>query len=269
VTLIDVVTSGTSHVGDGIDDEMILTSTPYGNYPGLTVPNYVDQTNWLGQLIGLTDLYTTPITQKDVDYQDATVNITATDGSGQRAQRTITLRIYKPVEIFYNGHQEVVRTFDPVAVSGCMSGGNVGTNSTYSESTVEQRTRNFRINGGIEGQGAIDIGWVVLKDIRGTLSARMGFEVDGAVSSADQRSLQQSVFVVPGEYMMWYRQTTQLVRIAQLIAHGVCGDSRPIGHANVTDWVWASDPAKSQTGSCNPSPRSNLPPGQVMRPDLL
>ncbi len=201
-------------------------------------------------LFGLTYLTTAPI-ETAANYYDATMNVIAIDSTGQQASRTIPLRVWTPIEVAYDGNHKVVQSFDPTPVSGCIPGGDIGRDVTYSESTSETRQRTFRISTKISG--GVDI-----KVVR--LSAEFGFDVEASVSSSKSKDLAINGKILPKEFGVFYRQTLQLERRAKLTQHGACGNTQSLGEAIATDWTWSPDLAKG--GACPPLPASNLPKGQ-------
>ncbi len=79
-----------------------------------------------------------------------------------------------------------------------------------------------------------------------------------SVSTTDSHSLNTTAHVWAGQYGVWYRQTTRLVRQADLVAYDLCGNAAKVGTMSLDDWAWAPDLA---LGSSCPPP-SNLPPAE-------
>jgi hypothetical protein len=210
------------------------------------------------RLFGLTGIETAPIPTATADYYDAKVTVVAIDSEGMRAKRAIPLRVWSPVEIKYSGHSEVVRSFDPVPVSGCVPGGPIGADVQYKQDKTETRTRALRFN----ASTGIDANVWVLK-----ASLQFGMDVNAQVSSGTLESMQIVVKLLPKEFGAFYRQTLQLERRGKLVAHSPCGHSQALGEAIVTDWVWSPDLGKAKV--CPPLPKSNLAPGQIFNPDAV
>ena len=47
----------------------------------------------------------------------------------------------------YDGNASTVQTYDPVPVTGCIPGGDIGREVTYTEATSETRTRTLMFDG--------------------------------------------------------------------------------------------------------------------------
>lgn len=207
------------------------------------------------KLFGLTDLMTAPVPDVvgnySADYFDAMMNVVAVDSAGQEAKRSVPLRIWSPIEVRYDGNSVPVRSYDPVPVSGCIPGGKIGRDVTYTEMTAETRTRSFKFIAKVGG--GFDI-----KVFR--LNAEFGIEVNSEVTSAKSKDLKITGKILPGEFAAFYRQTIQLERTGNLVGHGPCGSTQDLGEVVVTDWIWSPDLAKNR--KCPPLPPSNLPPGQ-------
>lgn len=79
-----------------------------------------------------------------------------------------------------------------------------------------------------------------------------------SVSTTEATSLRTQSWVWAGQYGVWYRQTTRLVRRGVVITHDLCGNSAEAGQVRIDDWRWAPDLA---VGTSCPPP-SNLPPAE-------
>lgn len=252
VSVVDDVHNGSiSTLGTGVPRNMYVYKGVPGNLSGIV--------GGADNLFGMTYLKTAPTSSVTgnyaSDYFDATMNVIAIDSSGQRAKRTVRLRVWAPVEIKYDGSAKPVRTFDPVPVSGCIPGGDIGRDVTYSEATSETRQREFTVTGKVSG--GFDI-----KVVR--LNAEFGVEVNASVSSSKSKDLKITGKILPKQFGVFYRQTIQLERVGNLVGHGPCGSSQDLGQVIVTDWVWSPDLAKSM--GCPPLPPSNLSAGQIFKP---
>ena len=244
VSVIDLVTNGNiSTLGKG---------APKDVYVNKGSPNTIGTIDTgIDKLFGLQDLITAPVSNVVADYYTATMNILAIDSQGNQAQRTVVLKIWSAIEVDYQGGYKVVQSFDPTPVSGCIPGGDIGRDVTYSEASSETRSRSIKYIA--KASGGFDI-----KVVR--LNAEFGMEVEGSVSSSKSKDLKITGKILPKQFAAFYRQTLQIERNANLRAHGPCGSTQDLGKVIVTDWVWSPDLAKSQT--CPPLPKSNLSAGQ-------
>jgi len=63
--------------------------------------------------------------------------------------------------------------------------------------------------------------------------------------------------ILPGQYGVFYRQTTRMALPGAVIAYNQCGIAEVVGEANFYDYTWSVDLG---TGNdCPPLPKSNLP----------
>jgi hypothetical protein len=76
-----------------------------------------------------------------------------------------------------------------------------------------------------------------------------------SVSTTQSTTLQTHGHVYAGQFGVWYRQTSRLVRRGTVIAYDLCGNGSPVGVVTIDDWTWAPDLAIANT--CPPP--SNLP----------
>lgn len=249
VSLIDDVLDGSvSVLGAGAARKLQVVKSGFN--PGLaSIPAAAER------LFGLTQLTTAPLPSVTTESYDAAMTVVAIDSRGQTARRTIPLRVWSPVEVDYDGRAEVVRSFDPVPVSGCLPGGPIGLDVSYTEQSTQTLNRAFSVRGSLGGGFDVKVA---------RLNAEFGMDVQGSVSSSDAKSLSMAVRILPKEFGAFYRQTLQLERRAKLKLHSACGDAVPAGEVVVTDWVWSPDLGKGR--SCPPLPKSNLPAGQLFRP---
>jgi hypothetical protein len=89
-------------------------------------------------------------------------------------------------------------------------------------------------------------------------SAGFGVSTSGVVSSSQSKGVDLSGQIYPGMYGTFYRQTSRVLRIANLVGYNECGSTTDLGKAILTDWAFAFDLAVGQT--CPPPTR--LKPAQ-------
>jgi hypothetical protein len=61
--------------------------------------------------------------------------------------------------------------------------------------------------------------------------------------------------ILPGEYGVFYRQTTKVYRVGTLVGHNACGQTADLGEAILTDWMFTPELATGP--ACTPP--SQLP----------
>ena len=150
-----------------------------------------------------------------------------------------------PDEARYEGGQTYRERYAPVAVSDCLLGSDLGRNISYHENQSDSRQRTLRfvgLSGCADPEAELP---------HGSLSPVFGVDVREKVTSDRSKSLQVSGHLWPGEFGMFYRQTTRVERVATLWRQG-----QFLGLAVLTDWIFAPDLAKGD--SCPPA--SSLKP---------
>lgn len=246
----DVTDGNISKLGTGVPRNIYVAQGAY-------TKSMANMSFGADKTFGLTDLYTAPVPSPAANYYIANMNIVAVDSAGQEAARSVRLRVWVPVEVDYDGGSVMVETFDPVPVSNCIAGGQIGTDVTYSENQAEERERGYTVSASVSG--GVDV-----KVVR--LNAQFGIEVNSKVTSSKSKDLKISGKILPGQYGVFYRQTIKLERRAKLIGHGACGSTQDLGDVIVTDWAWSPDLARGP--KCPPLPPSNLPPGKKYKKDF-
>lgn len=191
------------------------------------------------------------------------VSITATDASGKKAILSIPIVVHPVIELQYDGNAEAAQRHEPQLVSDCISGGNIGREVSYSESSSESRSRAVAVNWHAEATATVapfglfmpHSTWAIFG---ATVNFTVGFGINTSteVSTHKSESLQLSGHIHPGENGAFYRQTTKIRRVANMIGHTICGQTLDIGQAVLTDWVFTPDLAISH--HCIPP--TSLPP---------
>lgn len=188
----------------------------------------------------------------------ASVNVAAVDASGKQLKLPIRLTIYPQAYLEYRGETKLAERFPPVQVSDCIPGNDIGREVTYTESKTESRSRalnfNWNANMGINAapipQNPFALGI--------EFSVSFGVNVGETYSSDKAKSLNISGNILPGEYGVFYRQTTKLYRIGRMMMATECGKQFHGGDAVLTDWLFTPELATGP--AC--VPKSNLPPAQ-------
>jgi hypothetical protein len=83
-----------------------------------------------------------------------------------------------------------------------------------------------------------------------------------SVSTTEATSLDTQSWVWAGQFGVWYRQTTRMVRFGTVVTYDLCGNSADVGQVSVDDWNWAPDLA---VGPECPPP-TNMPPAECRIP---
>ncbi len=189
------------------------------------------------------------------------VEISADDGRSLR--RLVSFDVWSELELgIWSGAERIVERYEAHAVSGCIPGGDIGRNLTYSESESITESRDINVKWNAETSSSLgfsagisstsvssNLGW----------SQSFGVDVSEGVSSSVSMGQNISVQLLPGYFGMSYRQLERLERVVNVIYHNSCGQSGVVGEAELVNWNFAFDIA--QGGQCPPA--TNLPPAEL------
>lgn len=250
VMLEDKITSGTvSSIADGGDRNFLLKVG----------------SDLIGST-GLKELRTGAIPAEG-NNMPITVNVAAVDSSGKQAKISIKVVIYHKADLVYDGVSVLAERFAPQMVSDCMPGGDIGRDVNYHEATSESRARTMSFNWNVSAGGSVNPGaflpgsWNNPWALGINFSVGFGVNVNEHASSDQSHSLSINGHLLPGEYGAFYRQTSKVYRIGQLMGFTACGQAVKLGEAILTDWMWTPDLA---TGYNCPPP-TQLQPAQKFR----
>lgn len=202
-------------------------------------------------------LKTAKVPTKGQSYT-ATVALVAVDSSNKQARLAIPLHIARKAAMHYDGKVRIVERYQPRAVSDCIPGGDIGRQVTYSEDKGETRARSMSFN--YNASLAINVSPIPSNPFALGINFSLGFGVDTSASMSSSKSIGKSLSgqILPGEYGMFYRQTTKVERVGVITIRNACGAEASPGTAHLTDWIWAADLAAGPT--C--PPKTMLPPAQ-------
>lgn len=188
---------------------------------------------------------------------DTTINVSVADGSGKTVALGIPLTVARVAGVLYDGSMLIAEREAPVRVSDCIPGGDIGRQVNYSEDTHESRRRTMGFNYNVSL--GVSLGLPAVADKLGiNFSVGFGMDVDATVVSGQSMGVSVGGRIMPGQYGVFYRQTTRVVRVGRLVAHDKCGGTTDLGQAILTDWLFTPELA---TGSVC-APPSKLPPAQ-------
>ena len=83
------------------------------------------------------------------------------------------------------------------------------------------------------------------------------------VSSSDSTIMQFQGMILPGEYGVFYRQTTRIGVQGAIVAYNLCGAPTVVADATFYDFIWSVDLA--QGDECPPFPESDLPDAECFQ----
>jgi hypothetical protein len=63
--------------------------------------------------------------------------------------------------------------------------------------------------------------------------------------------------ILPGEYGLFYRQTSRLALPGAIVAYDLCGAPNVVAETQLQDYIWSVDLA--QGAECPPFPETDLP----------
>lgn len=82
------------------------------------------------------------------------------------------------------------------------------------------------------------------------------------VSSETSTIVSFEGFILPGEFGVFYRQTTRMAIPGAIISYNMCGEPEVVAETNFYDYNWSVDLA--QGAECPPLPKSSLPEAQCL-----
>jgi hypothetical protein len=198
---------------------------------------------------------------KDGDSYTTTVNVAAVDASGKSAALSIPIDVTRIATMAYDGNTKIAERYPPQQVSDCIPGGDIGRNVSYSEDKAESRSRSmsfqYHANAGMNVSPWPGNPWVLGINF----SVGFGVDVGASVNSSNSKGMNISGQILPGEYGAFFRQTTKLYRIGNLVGHNACGQTVDLGQAILTDWIFTPELA---TGPICVPPSQLAPAGKFM-----
>ena len=175
--------------------------------------------------------------------RDIRLAITASNGAST-LRRNVGFTVREPFEVLYDGSFETLDLWQPVAVTGCLAGGQWGASYDYEESFEEERERELELTTEDKiSLWIIDVGF----RIKTTEVARS--------RSSSRLAIGRSVF--PNWFGAFYRQTSKILRSGTIVRYDACGAREVVGEALVTDWLWSPGFAQ-KNGPCPPLPPAAL-----------
>lgn len=149
----------------------------------------------------------------------------------------------------YDQNMRLMERSDPVPVSGCFSGGDIGRDLTYTEgsSVTQSRSLSFRWDQNVANTLGITAGVGGLLPVQisanasTTFSETFGIDVNETVSSESHVGINFSARIIPGFFGTCYRQIDRIEREVNVTYNNACGRSGVIGQTILTDWNFGFD----------------------------
>ena len=185
----------------------------------------------------------------------ANVMVLAVDSKGKTARLTAPMEISKMAKMTYDSKIIIAERYQPTMVTDCMNGGDIGRQVTYAEDKSESRSRGMSFN--YNTQLGVNFAPIPSNPFMLGINFSVGFGVDinAQVTTSKSKSLNLSGQILPGEYGVFYRQTTRVRMVGKLVIRNKCGVEKMAGEAILSDWLYTPDLA---TGTSCP-PKTNLP----------
>ena len=83
------------------------------------------------------------------------------------------------------------------------------------------------------------------------------------ISSSESTIMGFQGMILPGEYGMFYRQTTRLSLPGAIVAYDLCGAPTVVAETQLQDYIWSVDLAQGE--ECPPFPETDLPEGECFQ----
>ncbi len=202
----------------------------------------------------------------------AGIQIEAFHPDGTVISRQIAYDVKEEWEVQnYDQNMRLMERSDPIPVSGCFSGGDVGRDLTYTEgsSVTQSRSLSFRWDQNVANTLGITAGVGGLLPVQisanasTTFSETFGIDVNETVSSESHIGINFSARIIPGFFGTCYRQVDRIEREVNVTYNNACGRTGVIGQTILTDWNFGFDIATGP--SCDAS--SDLDEGANFEPD--
>lgn len=186
----------------------------------------------------------------------ANISVLAVDSAKQSTTITLPMDVAQMAQMIYKDSDKIAERYQPVMVTDCMHGGDIGRQVTYAEDKSETRSRGMSFN--YNTQLGANFAPIPSNPFALGINFSVGFGVDvnAQVSTTKSKSLNISGQILPGEYGVFYRQTTRVHRIGKIVIRNYCGEEKEAGDATLTDWLFTPDLA---TGTSCP-PKTKLAP---------
>ena len=132
--------------------------------------DYLDQIAW-------------PSPTDDESFYLTSIIVIATDKEGNETLNALPVKVVRPIEIRYDGSYDVAQIFEPVPVSGCITG-SIDNKIDYNESTTE--TRENSIDVAISRDWNKSIGLSVSQEL--TEGIQVSQTIGNSISSSSEQS---------------------------------------------------------------------------------
>ena len=186
----------------------------------------------------------------------ANVMVLAVDSTGKSARLTMPMEISKMAMMTYDNKIKIAERYQPVMVTDCMSGGDIGRQVTYAEDKSESRSRGMSFSYNMD----LGVNFAPIPSnpfmLGINFSVGFGVNINANMTTTQSKSLNISGQILPGEWGTFYRQTTRIHRVGKIIIRNKCGVEKMAGDAILSDWLYTPDLA---TGTSCP-PKTHLPP---------
>ncbi|MCP4448414.1 MAG: hypothetical protein GY811_24190 [Myxococcales bacterium] len=202
----------------------------------------------------------------------AGILVEATHPDGTVITRQIAYDVKEEWEVHnYDQNMRLMERSDPVPVSGCFSGGDIGRDLTYTEgsSITQSRSLSFRWDQNVANTLGLTAGvggllpYQISANASTTFSETFGIDVNETVSSESHIGINFSARIIPGFYGTCYRQVDRIEREVDVTYNNACGRAGVIGQTILTDWNFGFDIA---TGPSCDAP-SDLDDGGNFEPE--
>jgi hypothetical protein len=241
--------------GDNVVIDPTKTATTVEINPGITIGNkFYDEV-----ILGMMRTGDVEIGGKKTS--NFIVEITTADGRTLR--RLATFDVYSEIEIgMWDGSEKLVERYQPHSTSGCVPGGLIGGELSYSEGESLSRSRSVGVRWDVsQGQSVgAQLGPFWLQaNASMNWSSSFGVDVNESVSSETHKSQNLSIHLLPSFFGQSFRQVERLERTIDVKYHNECGVGGVVGQAVLTNWNFGFDIAQGE--ECPPP--TNLPPAEV------
>lgn len=120
---------------------------------------------------------------EDTSYYLTSVLVIVRDNEGNEIQNILPVKVVRPIEVRYNGQYKLAQTFEPVPVSGCITGG-IDNRIEYNETKSETRENSVSVS--------IDRNWSNSVGLSVSQELSEGIQISQTIGNSNSSFVEQS-----------------------------------------------------------------------------
>lgn len=120
---------------------------------------------------------------EDTSYYLTSILVIARDNEGNEIQNILPVKVVRPIEVRYNGQYKLAQTFEPIPVSGCITGG-IDNRIEYNETKSETRENSVSVS--------IDRNWSNSVGLSVSQELSEGIQISQTIGNSNSSFVEQS-----------------------------------------------------------------------------